>query len=45
MSLVALFDSINEVELLGYVSSQQKEHLHLDFKTIKSASLASSDWS
>ena len=43
MSLLALFESINDVELSGYLSSQQEEHLHLDFKTIKSASLASSD--
>lgn len=43
MSLLALFDSIGEVELSGYVTLHQEEHLHLDFKTIKSASLASSD--
>lgn len=43
MSLFALYESLNEAALTAYVSNGQEEHLHLDFKTVKSANLASSD--
>ena len=43
MSLISLFESITEADLTQYVTAQQEEHLYLDFKTVKSASLASAD--
>jgi hypothetical protein len=43
MSLLSQFESLNEADLSAYVSLQQEEHLHLDFKTLKSASLGSAD--
>lgn len=43
MSLLSLFDSISAADLEQYIALKQEEHLHLDFKTVKSASLASTD--
>ena len=43
MNLTTLFDSLTAADVAAYVSSLQEEHLHLDFKLVKSASLASSD--
>lgn len=43
MPLLSLFESLTESDLSAYVSSFQEEHLHLDFKLVKSASFASSD--
>ena len=43
MSLLSLFESLTQADLAQYVAAHQEEHLHLDFKTVKSASLASTD--
>lgn len=43
MSIVSEFESLTAAHFSYYVSSVQEEHLHLDFKLVKSPSLTSSD--
>src|SRR5258708_22736806 len=43
MDLKTTFDNLNKAALDELVSQLQQEHLHLDFKTIKNASLKSTN--
>jgi|SRR6185503_6949111 len=43
MGLIDEFEALNMAEIDGYISRQQEEHLHLDFKLINRADLTHSD--
>ncbi len=43
MDLTETYEQLSLIQIDDYLSRQQEEHLQLDFKTVKSASLASAD--